>query len=228
MIHTSRLVEEANPACAQCHGKERFETQSQDNVVKSYFTKGGQEITPEILRELIDYDPKTGVMLWKARDAKWFRKENHCKAWNTRRAGKPAGDDSPVHGYRRVVVLWKILLQHRVAWCIHYGYWPTGIIDHINGNKLDNRINNLRITDMAGNAHNLAMSKKNKSGISGVYQTRGKWVAQIGINNKKISLGTFATLEEAAAARGAAEKVLGYHENHGRRRSAEHIGEVRS
>lgn len=79
------------------------------------------------------------------------------------------------------------------------------VIDHINGNTLDNRKCNLRVVTQTMNMWNRKIPKSNKSGVLGVYQSHGKWVASIGLNRKRIHLGTFETLEEAKKVRKEAE-----------------------
>jgi hypothetical protein len=101
---------------------------------------------------------------------------------------------------------------HRVAYAIYHGHWPTAQIDHINGNRMDNRIANLRDVSAAENSKNKRMLDSNSSGIVGVSFNQGKWVAMLG----KRHIGRFATIEGAAEARRQAEIAAGYHENHGR------------
>lgn len=172
--------------------------------------------TPDVLRQLLRYDPDTGDLFWKYRPVEWFANQHFCDAWNTRRAGKLVGS-TITNYYKRVVVLGNLFLQHRVAFAIHTGEWPRGYVDHINGNTADNRFENLRDVDFLGNAHNVGISVTNKSGVLGVHLARGKWVSQIRVNGIAKHLGRFNTIEEATAARRAAELVLGYHENHGQR-----------
>jgi len=111
------------------------------------------------------------------------------------------------------------LAAHRVAWALYHGEWPSGQIDHIDGNKLNNRLVNLRDVVNAENAKNMAMKSNNTSGVNGVYlhKQTGKWCAQINAFGKTIGLGLFPKIEEAVIARKAAERVLGYSPTHGRR-----------
>lgn len=106
-------------------------------------------------------------------------------------------------------------MAHRVIWKMVYGHDPDDI-DHINGIRSDNRLMNLRNVTRAENLKNLSVSTRNKSGIIGVCQARGKWVAQIKINGKTTHVGTFATKTEAARARLIASQKAGYHANHGK------------
>jgi len=111
------------------------------------------------------------------------------------------------------------LAAHRVAWALYHGEWPSGQIDHINGNRTDNRLSNLRDVVNAENAKNMAMKRNNTSGVNGVYLHRqtGKWCAQINAFGKAVGLGLFTEKRDAVIARKAAERVLGYAPGHGRR-----------
>jgi hypothetical protein len=99
---------------------------------------------------------------------------------------------------------------------MHYGVWPTQLIDHINGDSSDNRIVNLRQTTQSENNRNRRITDKNTSGYVGVYKRGAKWCAQISVNGKNMHLGAYDTIEQAANARKQAEIDYGYHENHGR------------
>lgn len=163
----------------------------------------------EELRARLRYEPDTGLLYW--REGEKF-------------AGRRAFAHVSVRGYNATSIKIRstgkstTMSAHRVAWAIHYGEHPTGQIDHINGNRTDNRISNLRDVMNIENARNSAMSGRNKSGVCGVYihtQT-GKWTAQINAFGKTIGLGCYSNRSDAVIARKAAEKVLGYHENHGR------------
>ena len=174
-------------------------------------------IEPETLRELLDYDPETGDLTWRHRSMKYFKAERHRKAWNTRYAGKPAmrtRDD----GYRQVRILGKGFYGHRVAWAIHYGSWPESQIDHVNGVRDDNRVDNLRDVNSQENNRNMAIRSDNKSSIMGVswYKARKKWRAQIRADEKQRHLGYFNCITAAAVARKAAEIKYGFHAGHGK------------
>lgn len=108
-------------------------------------------------------------------------------------------------------------MAHILAWLYHYGEWPSGEIDHINHNRLDNRISNLRVVSRAENGRNQSICSRNKSGVCGVYMNKsmGKWHAQIRVDGKAIHIGYFDDINDAAAARKKAEEKYGFHENHG-------------
>ena len=130
------------------------------------------------------------------------------------KAGQPAGSPNG-DGYLRVRVNGTQFRVHRIIWLITQGAWPEGQIDHINGVVSDNRIENMRDVDAQGNQRNQHIRPDNTSGITGVCAENGFWTARIKVDGKKIRLGRFLTIEEACAARKAAEKVLGFHPNHG-------------
>ena len=108
--------------------------------------------------------------------------------------------------------------QHRIAWLLFNGEWPNGEIDHINGNSLDNRFENLRDVSHAINGRNVKLSALNKSGASGVRWKKAinKWVAEITVGGKKTHLGCFESVDDAIKARKFAEYQNGFHNNHGR------------
>lgn len=104
-------------------------------------------------------------------------------------------------GYIQVNYKGKIYRGHRIIFLLVHGYLPK-MIDHINGNRLDNRIENLRPANECKNSQNASMSKNNTSGIKGVYfdKNRQKWSAEVGANNKRHRLGRFSTKFDAACA----------------------------
>ena len=106
---------------------------------------------------------------------------------------------------------------HRIAWFYTHGEWPNGQMDHINHIKNDNRLKNIRVVSDAENKKNLALSKDNTSGITGVYWFKPAklWKAQINVNGKGKVLGYFKNRLDAAECRKKAEVSLGYHVNHG-------------
>jgi len=152
-------------------------------------------ISHRTVRKLLSYDPDTGVFTWKI---------GRKKA----RKGDVAGTIGP-DGYRRLCVDYHSLLAHRLAWFWFYGEWPRHQIDHINHDKDDNRVSNLRDVRPPMNALNRSgPAAHNKCGILGVRQDKryGSWQAKITVNKKEISLGSFPSIELAAQARKAAEE----------------------
>ncbi len=182
-----------------------------------------REISPELLRELIDYDPNTGSLIWKPRDPKYFcgkqqSPAHSAKIWNAKYAGKPALASVDGRGYLHGAVFGRTISAHQAAWAIHYGKWPEHGIDHIFGDTTDHRISMLRDVPDADNAKNQKRRSDNTSGVTGVsyFARTGRWVAMIKGEGKARQLGYYRTLEEAAAARKAAEAKYGFHPNHGR------------
>lgn len=172
--------------------------------------------SPELLRKLLDYDPDTGVLMWKERPREMFTRDRIWRAWNAQWASKPAFT-AISDGYRCGAILNKRHQAHRVIWAIMTGRWPENDIDHHNGTRHDNRWANLREVGRAINNRNARMLDRNTSGVNGVYWDRKcrKWKAQMGVNRKVISLGRFENIEDAIAARKAAEAGHGFTERHG-------------
>jgi hypothetical protein len=142
-------------------------------------------ITPEHVREILDYDPQTGLLKWRKKVAQRVH------------IGDVAG--SKHHsGYLSVFTLGRSHRVHRLAWMHYYGTQPPKFIDHINGLRHDNRIANLRAATAETNAQNRRSAVRNAaSGLLGVGKNRKNWQAYIRINGKPTYLGTFKTPEEA-------------------------------
>lgn len=173
------------------------------------------------VRELFDYSPETGVIRWRERPLGDFTRVKDWKMWKTLFAGREAGciDRGGVdHGYRVIKVDGKTRAAHRVIWLYVYGKWPDDQIDHINGNRSDNRLCNLREATPTVNSQNRKRHSNNGSGILGVHWVKreAKWKAGIMVAGKAIHLGLFHSLEDAAAARAAASIKYDFSPNHGR------------
>jgi hypothetical protein len=166
-------------------------------------------MTPVELRQLVDYDPDLGTLTWKPRDG------NAC--FNSKLAGKPAFAQ-PSDGYLIGRLGGKNYKSHRVAWAIFHGTWPDGQIDHINGDRSDNRIANLRCVANAVNSKNQKKRSTNKSGEPCVnwFARDQKWWVKITADGHQKHIGYFDTIRDAVSARNAAWKEHGFHENHGR------------
>jgi hypothetical protein len=147
------------------------------------------------LREVLNYDPETGVFAWK------IRKKGIIP-------GRTPGCITK-HGHRLIRLDGVAYLAHRLAWLYVYGEWPTkDHIDHINHNPDDNRIANLRDVAVADNIRNRKGANKNcASGVLGVYQHKDKWRARVMFNRKTIHLGTFSNIESAALAASKAREI---------------------
>ena len=153
------------------------------------------------LKELFEY--RDGVLRWKQ-----DRGSQKCK-------GRPAG--CHVNGYLKLRVreLGGSMFVHRVVFAIHHGYFPDEV-DHINGNKLDNRIENLREVSRTQNRMNAGKMRSNKSGCKNVYPHKDKWGVALRVNKEHVYLGLYDDLELAdLVAHAAREKYHGVYANHG-------------
>lgn len=174
------------------------------------------KLSQSTLVSVIDYNPETGAMVWRRRNAVLFGGDaGRCAGWNTRYAGRPALQCADSEGYRHGSVLGCHVKAHRAAWIIVYGREPE-TIDHINHNKADNRIANLRDVANKENQRNQPVRRDNSSGATGVSLDKGRWRARIYVAGVERLLGYFSTFEEAAAARELAARANGFHENHGK------------
>ncbi len=160
-------------------------------------SKFNSTLTAERCRELLDYDPGTGAMVLKIGTS--IRTP----------AGTVVGWARP-NGYLAVQLDGVTYRVHRVAWLWVHGEWPDGEIDHRNGLKRDNRIDNLRVSTRAVNNQNLKRAQRNNrsSGLLGAYRKGSRWQAQITINGTGTTLGTFDTPEEAHTAYLGAKRLF--------------------
>jgi hypothetical protein len=152
-----------------------------------------------ILRDIVSYDSQTGLLHWKC-DHKYF---------SAIKAGDVVGKNSMKHGYRTTAINGKQYYQHRLVWLYIHGEWPKSDIDHVNGDKSDNRIENLRLATKSQNAHNKKKFRNNTSGFVGAYKHwSGRWYSLIMIEGKSKYLGCFATAEEAGKAYAEAKQKM--------------------
>jgi hypothetical protein len=162
-------------------------------------------IAPCEMRRWLRYEPETGRMFWRQVTPEMFadgrkRAERTARIWNTKYAGKEALTSTTPSGHLRGRVRGHAVLSHRVAWALHYGEWPTDLIDHINMNPSDNRIENMRIATKRQNGCNRRAAGKSKYlGVAWVSRI-ASWKAAISVNNKSIYLGLFKDEVEAAKA----------------------------
>lgn len=179
------------------------------------------KLTPEILQECLAYSPSTGRFFYKPRDRKHFVDDRSYAIFHTRFSGKEALHCLNGSGYLRGTVNGIKVYAHIAAWAITYGEWPKNEIDHINGDPLDNRIENLRDVTHRINNCNRAKSKDKSSRYIGVCynkHSKKKWKAQIRIDGQNLNLGHYDTEEDAAIARmNAQRKFSQFHDNHGKR-----------
>ena len=174
-------------------------------------------MSPEIrvLQQNLRADAEAGIVYWLPRPRTAFKLERSFKAFNTRFSDKPALQSIDANGYRHGKAFGKTYKHCRVLWVLVYGYWPRRL-DHINGDKTDDRLVNLRDASAQENSRNCKRSAANTSGQTGVSRHGKKWRAYIMVDGKQQHLGLFNSKERAYGARLSAEKKHGFHKNHGR------------
>lgn len=174
-------------------------------------------LTQEYLKEALDYNPDTGIFTWKARPLSHFNTQHGCNTFKSRFAGTVTGCVN-AHGYLVIRINDKLYLAHRLAYMYVHGKLPVTDTDHINHDRLDNKICNLRPVNRVNNMRNASMYKRNKSGFTGVVwdKLRSKWKAQIKVNGANINLGRFIDISGAIKARQEANIKYGFHVNHGK------------
>lgn len=148
----------------------------------------------EKAKELLSYNDITGEFCWKA-------SRGRVKSGDI--AGTLSGK-----GYLQVSILGKRLYLHRVAWYFVHGEEPAETIDHINRNKTDNRVSNLRKASKAENNKNVIFRSDNSSGHRGVRFKNGRWISFIQIDGKPRYLGSFSSLKEASEEYATAAKRI--------------------
>jgi hypothetical protein len=162
-------------------------------------------ITQKYLKSILDYDSVTGIFKWKA------------KLCNRITIGLNAGCLDK-YGYVVIRINYRLYYAHRLAWLYIYGHWPNNLIDHINMNKLDNSIKNIRISNKRLNAINTEFRKTGR--LAGTYKQGNRWQSYIHVKNKKIHLDYFDTERKAHNAYKKAVSNLKLGLNH-------NLGEIR-
>lgn len=154
------------------------------------------KLSRDELVSLLDYNPETGDFFWR-------------KSGSGRVLGRPAGSVY-LNGYRYIGIYGRPYMAHRLAWLYVHGRQPVDQLDHINGDRADNRISNLREANQVENSWNKGARPSNTSGFKGVcwYAPRGKWVAKIKYGGKNIHLGYFEDPAEGGAAYARAAREL--------------------
>lgn len=162
-----------------------------------------QSITQKRLKELLHYDPDTGVFTWT--ENAYYRVR-----------GKPAGTKNTI-GYIQIQINRKIYHGHRLAFLYMEGNFPPGHVDHIDHDPHNTKFVNLRKVTHAENMRNQTLNRKNTSGHCGVHKHpySNKWFAKIVVNQKQIHGGFFDSIECAIEARKTLERAHGFHKLHG-------------
>lgn len=186
------------------------------------------ELTQKKLKELLHYDSETGVFMWLERPLSMF---SHCKfperqrnTWNTKNSKNPAGSKHKCKNtYYRLIDISldrkrKSYSAHRLAFLYTNGEFPKYVVDHIDGNGLNNSWSNLRDVSHQDNTKNSSISISNTSGSTGVSRKGKKWRARIHVNGKEIHGGYFDNIEDAIQKRQEMNIEYKYHKNHGRKR----------
>ncbi len=148
------------------------------------FPRSVCSLTFDRLKEVLTYDPDTGIFIWKINRAA------------NKTLGKIAG--TRMKRDLSITVDGMAYKAHRLAWLYSHGEWPDIFIDHINGNAFDNRLINLRQADPAINSQNRRKAgRRSKTGLLGISPSKGKFRAHIQVDGKTRSLGTYSTPEQA-------------------------------
>lgn len=179
------------------------------------------------LQRMLAFDAATGLLFWRERAVEEFHHCHNpqatCALWNRKYGGGIALNAPIKGGYRGGSLRGAKVYAHRIIYKLIHGNF-AGEIDHIDGDKENNKPENLRCVSAIGNARNRSRSSNNKSGVTGVcWDPRSsRWLAYITENRRNVRIGYFRHKDEAITHRKAAEKALGFHPNHGR----EHLREV--
>ncbi|MBO9580313.1 MAG: HNH endonuclease [Sphingobium sp.] len=172
-----------------------------------------QALNCHALRGVLRYE--AGKLFWLERPRAMIADQRSFKTWNARFAGQEAFTAKHSEGYRCGTIFGCNFFAHQIIWALHFGDAP-GEIDHINGNRADNRLENLRAVSRDENRRNVKRPSTNSSGVVGVYRMGSGWRASIGIDGRSVHLGNFTEFDQACTARKLAEVQYGFHENHGR------------
>lgn len=183
--------------------------------------------SPAELAELVHYRAEDGLLFWKPREDRHFafcgdRGPALRKMWNSRFAFRPAFAAPNIEGYLKGALWGKSLSAHRVVWALHNHERPVPEIDHINGDKTDNRIQNLRPVSRMQNCRNKRIQKNNTSGVSGISKVGRKWLARFTDKGKRVRVGVYSDILEAERALREAREARGYSPDHGGARQCLH------
>lgn len=154
------------------------------------------KLSAERARELFSYDPATGLLTWKVGRGR-------------ARVGEVAGTPKRAGGRLQVQVDGRLYGAHRIVWLLVYGVWPSGAVDHVNGDDSGNRVGNLRDVTQQKNSENQRHPHgDSQTGVLGVSKCGSRFRSQLGVRGRQKYLGTFATPEEAHQAYLTAKRQL--------------------
>jgi len=166
-----------------------------------------EELTQAILREYLAYDAKTGFLTW----IKKLSNKVNIKA--------RAGSYITKSGYRTLQLFGKTYPEHHVIWCWVHGYWPPNQVDHIDHNRANNALSNLREVTIAENAQNRTARRNTTVREAGIWfcRRRDRYISEITMNGKKVFQRTYQAKDLDRAIRERKYKLieLGFHVNHG-------------
>lgn len=178
------------------------------------------ELTQKIIKELIIYNKETGIINWNPRTSKNAKNVACMKAFNTRFANKIAGNIKKNiktgRKYYEIKIFSKKYQSHRIIFLYMTGSFPKNEVDHIDGNGLNNKWENLREVNKSDNQRNRKLNKNNSTGCPGVYRlANNKYRVKINHDNKELHLGYYNDLDTAIKIRKKYEIIFNYHINHG-------------
>lgn len=187
------------------------------NMSDSRLQKASELEVASRLSKLVYYNPETGDFIWKKREGQDVGSKVFNSTWAGKRAGKVEKD-----GYVRISLKvsgrshW--IRAHRLAWYMVYGALPVNEVDHVNQQKGDNKIANLRDVTRTQNMRNRPMLGRNTSGVNGVCWSKSarKWQSYGQDGGKFKVLGTFHDIEKASSVANAFRMSHGYSESHGK------------
>lgn len=173
----------------QAGGSSNAQVRRECNVTE--FRRNINELSLDRLREVLDYDPATGALTWRVRLGPMCKFESYA--------------GSPKAGYRKISIDGRNYTASHLAWFHFYGKPPLGFLDHKNGDRGDDRIENLREATAAQNSQNIGCRANSSTGLKGASRFNSprnnkKFRSTITVNGKRIHLGQFDTAEEAHAA----------------------------
>ena len=177
----------------------------------------GRKASIDVLRQAFVYDPERGTLIWKLRPPSHFKCSQAAGAWNTKYAGSVAGAVNK-DGYIQLNLGDKTFLAHRLIWALVHGQWPPDQIDHIDGDRQNNKLSNLRTATPLENQRNLKRHRGNSSGFTGVQYRplhNKPWSARISVRGELKYLGSFRCVTAAWVERERANRRYGFHSNHG-------------